>query len=636
VLGIAFASVRHRIVTFATAFIALVLGSGAITMTASALVATSSTRGHPQVDGGSPLLAAQNMAGQSTGLMVCIVVFIVIATFALMIDLRQRELALFSLLGTSAGQLWRLILGEVVIVAVTASVVGCVLGSACKGILRHWMVVHALAPNWFHVGFSIVAVVVAFVVTVTAAIIGAAVVAIRATRVRPLDALREADIDTRTISPSRLVFGLLLLLGAVVAAHGIATTEPRDAVNPRKYADVPVLLVGGFVMLTPLLLAPISMLMSRLGTYRDNVSLVQAGIAYARRRTAASAVPIAVSVGLVGALMAVGAGSTHAIVERAKVETGATYVIVPRHSLSASRLPSMPGAIVTPVTKASINIATMRGMYLDTLNGQAVPDGALGRSLQPTLLSGSLRSRSGNWLVVDQRTANSDDLVVGQLLRVTLPNRRIVDLRVSAIIASGLTSDDTYLPNAYLAGASVSVAYVRSTTGSGISDATLSELRASLPPNSAVVERATKYFDEEASRLAQQTRTAATLILGIPLLYCLIAVANTLVLAIAHRKREFAAYSLIGMTRSQLIRLVMLESVLAVGLGVIPAFLATAGTIAAQHYTLLRLVPSAPVQVPWSDVCATLGACLLFAACTSVLTSTRILRMSAVKLVSAS
>jgi len=636
VLGIAFATVRHRIASFATAFLALVLGSGAITMTASALVATSSTHGHRQIAGGSPLLSAQNMAGQSTGLLVCIVVLIVIATFALMIDLRQRELALFSLLGTSAGQLWRLILGEVVIVASIASVAGCVIGSACSGILRHWMVVHSVAPGWFHIGFSLVAVLIAFVVTVTAALIGAAVVAIRATRVRPLDALREADIDSRTISISRLLLGLLLLLGAVAAAHGIATTEPRDAVNPRKYADVPVLLVGGFVMLTPLLLAPISILMNRLAIHRDDASPVRAGITYARRRTAASAVPIAVSVGLVGALLAVGAASTHAIVERSKVETGATYVIVPRHSLLATRLHSVPGATVTPVIDAPITIANRQGSYLDKLNGQAVPDGSLGHSLLPTLIAGSLRARIGNWLVVDQRTANSDGLAVGQLLRVTLPDHGIVDLRVSGVIASGLTRDDTYLPNAYLAASSVSIAYVRSTTGARISKATLREIRAGLPVRSAVIEPATAYFDAEASKLAQQSRTAATLILGIPLLYCLIAVANTLVLAIAYRKREFGAYSLVGMTRNQLVGLVTTESVFAVALGVIPAFLATAGTIMAQRYALLHLVRSAPIQVPWSAVCATIGACLLFAACTALVTSTRILRTSAVKLVSAS
>ena len=103
-----------------------------------------------------------------------------------------------------------------------------------------------------------VALVVAYTLGVAAALIGAATVVWRASRVRPVEALREAAATRRAMTPLRWVLGLGLLAAAVVTGYAIARSDPEYVTNPRKYAMVPLLYVGGCALLAPVLLRPVA------------------------------------------------------------------------------------------------------------------------------------------------------------------------------------------------------------------------------------------------------------------------------------------------------------------------------------------------------------------------------------------
>jgi putative ABC transport system permease protein len=622
---LASASLRHRRGAFAAAFAAVSIGALAVTATASALIAALSPGGHPLVDGGSPLLQAQNMAGQSTALVACTVAVVVAATFAVMIEQRRRELALLSLIGALPRQIRRLVITEAVLLAVAAAVAGCVLGTVAAGQLGRWMDAHHVAPAWFRVGFSPPAVLIAFTLTVAMAALGAVAVAVRASLVRPVEAVRESAVTRAGMTWIRWLLGLGLLAGAAATAHVVAHTDPQYAANPRKYLSVPALYTAGFALLVPLLSRPAAGVFARSARVARRPGLLAARLRRAGRSVTAAAFPVALAIGLAGTLLLTGSAANAARIARLAEESGASFVVVPGQRAPLPAMNGVPGASIAMVTSVPVTIATVDGEQLDHLTGQAVNNEALGRTLTPTVLAGALPGpAAGNdWIVIDQRTAQSDGITLGQRLLVTAPERPALTLTVRAIIAPGLTSDDTYVPSLVAAGDAPQIGYVRLAPG-GSAAAVRARLAASYAADGARIQPAPAYFAALQAQLNRKNSTAAPVIIGISVLYCLIAVANTLVMTTLGRRRELAVLGLAGLTRGQAIRSAAAEAVLAVVLGAIPAGLAMAATAGSQRTALLQLTSAMTVPVPWPDIIGVTAVCLLVAAGTSAAAAARL------------
>lgn len=431
----------------------------------------------------------------------------------------------------------------------------------------------------------------------------------------------------------RWLLGLGLLAAAVTAAWVIAATSARYAVNPRKYESVPVLFTGGFALLVPLLAWPAAGALSAASRLTRSPGLTAARLRRASRSATAAAFPIALAIGLAGSLLLSAATAAAARITRLQDETGAAFVVQPGPRGPLPVISAVPGAVIGTVTPVRVSIATVGGEQLDHLNGQAVSAATLGRSLTPTALAGSLGHLGAGWIVIDQQTAQSDGIRLGQRLLVSPPDRAPVTLTVRAIIASGLSSDDTYLPNSVATGAQPQAAYVRLAAG-GRPGRVRTELADVYAASGARIESATAYFAAQQAQLAGRNSTAAPVIVGIAVLYCLIAVANTLVMTTLGRHKEVAALSLAGLTRRQVIGSAAAEAVLATLLGAVPAGLAMLATLVGQRAALLRLVSAAPVRVPWPDIGGVALACLLAAVATSVLAAVRLTATPAIELAS--
>lgn len=145
--------------------------------------------------------------------------FVIANTFSILAAQRARELALLRALGAGTGAVARGVRLEAALVGAVASVVGAAVGV---------LVLHALASLSRSVDFDlplsggavtppwtwIVGGGAAFVVTVLAS--GAAVR--RATRVRPIAALRDVDTADEPVSRRRLALGLVSLAAAAASA----------------------------------------------------------------------------------------------------------------------------------------------------------------------------------------------------------------------------------------------------------------------------------------------------------------------------------------------------------------------------------------------------------------------------------
>lgn len=603
------------------------VGNGPMVLSGSAL-----QQADPDPTGGSDeLLNAQAMAATTGAIAVCVAMFIVFATFAFVVEQRSREMALLRLIGATPRQIRQMVRAESLLIGLAGTVTGCALGCIGARWLSQWMISNGIAPSWFHISVNPVPLLIAAALGIAAAVLGAAAVALRASRVRPVDALREATADSKRLSMLRVALGVALFAAAIIAGYYIATDSPQYAVNPRKYAIVPLLFVGGFALLAPLLQRPIAWLGTRPFTgVAAGPLIVRQNTLNARRRTAAMVTPVAVAVGLVVAMMCMEGAASYAKAEQGRQSTHAQYVVAPAVGSTLSpaataAIRSLPGVTTTTVADERIYIGA-DGQVLDTLNGQAVPPAALGTALTPRVLQGSLRNLDRNFIVVDERTAQEDGLSLGEQLTVWLPDGSHTTLRIAAIIQTGLGGDDTYLSaDIPVAGTEPSLAWL--TLRPGTSPATLATALRNQPVQIA---SEAAYFDHAQARLQAQTRTAALVILGISVGYSLIAVANTLIIAAAGRRREFALLSMAGATRPQILRIVAAESLLAVAVGTLIAAASGLGVNAVQRLSLRQLIIHPPVVVPWADTWRAVSLCAAVAVAAAVLSAWSIMQSSTI------
>ncbi|MEU9077945.1 FtsX-like permease family protein [Kitasatospora sp. NPDC048538] len=577
----------------------------------------------PDPSGGADqLLNAQAMAATTSGIAVSVAVFIVIATFAFSIEQRGRELALLRLTGATPCQVAGLVLAEAGLVGTAGSLLGSLLGVAGAGVLRGWMVHHGVAPGWFDVGADPLALLLAALLGVAAALSGAAAVAVRAARVRPVAALRDSAANSRAMTPLRWVLALGLFAGAVATGWTITATSPEYAVNARKYGAVPLLFVGGLALLAPVLLRPVARLatwpLARLGA---GPLIVRQNTLNAGRRTAATVTPVVVAVGLVAAMMSMQGAGDGARADLARSQTRAAAVVLPLDGglLDRPTAAALANLRATTVTPTRLEISGADGTVLDSLSGKAVRPDALGSVLKPTVVAGSLTGLGDDFLVVDEHTARSDDLSPGQTVTCWLPDGSRTALRIAAVVRTGLNGDDTYLSAAHTAGALPALAWLDTPADAATARTALDGLDAAVGP-------ADLYFDRSAAKQRAQSRNASVVVLGISVGYSLLSVANTLVMAAAGRRRELAALNLAGATRAQTLRLIAAESLLAVLVGTLLAAVAGAAVAATQATALHRLVGGFAATVPWAPLAQVVVLCAAVAVTAAVLAAWRVTR----------
>ncbi|WP_217546677.1 FtsX-like permease family protein [Streptomyces sp. GbtcB6] len=585
------------------------------------------TRTDPDDTGGSAELAnAQAMAGSTTGLAVCVAVFVVVATFAFATEQRRRELALLRLVGAAPRQVRRMVLGEALLIGLAAAVTGCLLAPFGTVPLRSWMLGHDVAPSWFTIPFDVVPLLISFVIGVAAALAGSAATLLRVSLIRPVEVLRESAVERRGMTPIRWLLGIGMLAGAVVAGIEIARTTPYLAATVRKYEAVPVLYVGAVTLLSPILLRPVTRLL--IGPLHRSAKagplLVRENILTSRRRTAATVAPIVVAVGLVGTLLTMQKSGDAAVLARQRQEVHAAAVVVPGgdpgiDARTLARLRAVPGIRVTPVSAMNVRIGTALGEQIDSLSTNAVPTKAMGDTVRPPVLSGSLASLPENFLVIDQHAAESDDLSVGQHVVALLPTGRRVPTVIAAVVARGLHGDDTYISSSPADGLVTSQVYVDSAAGTGreLDAQQRVAVNRALAGSGAHVTTYDAYLGAQSSHAARQTDNAAVVILGIALTYALIAVANTLIMAMAGRRREFALLGLVGTARGQIVKVTAAESAVAVVVGTLLAAVATVLAAVTQHASLSKLVTGAPTVIPWAQIWGTVALCALVALATA-------------------
>jgi len=521
-----------------------------------------------------------DFAGAVIPLLITTALFTLAATTALSVDLRRRRFALLRAVGATRGQVHRAVLAEQALLAVAGGVVGYLPGIMLGGLAVDALAAHGIFPGGSSAASSPWFAVLACVINLPVCLLTALFAARRAARTSPARAVRETNAERTRTHPVRLLLGLAAAAGAVVLGVLALHQNGPDA-------EVQMLLmVGGASMAAVALLGPVlvswaAAVARPLAGTGPAARLALATIRRLPRRTGSAVIPIAMAVGLTGALAFFNTSIAHAAARQSTQSVTASYVLgggaLGSSALDeASRLPGVRAAVgVTP-----LNIG-VTDPDLDFLGGEAVTAGRgqLSQVLDLGVTSGSLARLTPGQVAISTTEAGTGAMHVGvgATITVYLPDGTPYRATVSAIYQRSLALGDLLIPATVASGHTGAPAGYGQILVSGGSQRELAALAAA-HPGARLASRAV--YNAQVAQATGQDSFGDNIILGVIAALAAITMVNTLAVSTIERRRQIRLLSRIGATTSQLAALFRWQALFVAVIGITAGAAVCAGTLA--------------------------------------------------------
>jgi putative ABC transport system permease protein len=543
--------------------------------------------------------------------------FVIANTFTILVAQRTRELALLRSLGASRRQVFTSVLGEALLVGVVSTAVGIVVGLQVATLINRLIGEVGGSLPIDHLVIQSGTTILSFAVGVGATLVAALWPAIRATRVAPIAAFREQEVDRSAGSRWRLVVGL----GGVVLGAYLASDAWRSRGDPRSISMVGiggVVLIAGLVSGGPFvvgrIIATCRGLLDRIRGVRGRMAVDNA--ARSPRRTSATAATVMISVALVVFIMAFAASARDSITSDARrgfagdfIVSGGGGLTLPNGMISNP----IPASVVEAV-RAVPGVAQAAAMGYD--RGEiTLPDGSstveavssidvagIGPILVPDMDEGDAADLQDDGILIDRVVARRYHLEVGDQVRYSTGGERSRVLEVSGI------SDDPNVLGYFTVSRATYNAITdqpRDVQVGGLIEpgADPEQVLAGVREALAATPRVWAFTrDEFVADLQSQVGGFVTVIYGLLLLSIVISVlgiSNTLSLTIHERTRELGLLRSLGMDRAGIRTMVRWEAVLigvlgsgiglVVGAGVSTALVASLRDFGLVVYSLPRV-----------------------------------------------
>ncbi|GAA2958793.1 FtsX-like permease family protein [Streptomyces enissocaesilis] len=593
-------------------------------------------RADPDPDRDAEALVSVNaLLGTAAAITGFVSVFVVASTFSFAVAQRRREFGLLRTAGATPHQVRRMVYAEAVVIGVLASAAGCWLGAAGAPRLAAWMVDVRIAPHWFAIGDQTWPLHTAFWTGLVVAMAGVLVSSYRAGKVGPTEALRESAVDSRAMPLSRWLTGGAVLLTGVGLLVMALVSDPGDVLKRKTYITQPMLLIVGFALLAPVLVRPLTRLMTWLPARLPGATgvLARENAAAGVRRTAAVAAPVIITVALAASLMGTVATINEAKATEAGNQTAADFVVSPAgegRALSpefVERARHIPGAAVSASRSTGVTVLE-EGTALIRSEARAVDPADLAAVSSLPVVAGKITDLDDRSIIVNEEWLVS---TVGQQVGVWLGDGRKVSLRVAAVLGTGTGSNGVYLTPRNAAGAGVDRVDVKVEEGADRS-AVAAELRGAGRASGTEVLTKGEWVAEHYPRSSENTRLGLLMILGIALVYTGIALANTLVMATSDRVRDLAVLRLTGATTPQVLRLVAVEALVVVAVGAVIGGAVSVLNLLGVWGALGLLDVWSAVVVPWGTIGAVVAASAVLATVSAVVPASLALRTRPVEL----
>ncbi|MBW8485952.1 ABC transporter permease [Actinomadura parmotrematis] len=508
------------------------------------------------------------------GVAVMTALIVVGGLIALSVRERAREFALLRAIGATPWQVRRALLRETLLAGAPAALLGGLLALPIGAGMHAAMVRKHVLPDGFGLTLSAYPVLAAVAITLLAALLIALLACLRASRIRPVQALGEAAAEPAGLPRWRRIAGAVFLL-AGLGALGSSTVTSGAAASAAIGGLVTSLIVAT-ALLGPLLARLGNRVLGRAAAGVSPVAgrLAQHASSAAAARAGSVITPVALAVAFAGTQLFAQPTVVHATTQQSAAGNRADQIVVsagpglPRDVAAAvRRAPGVTAA--TPVKNTSVVMAVseLGESDLRTLTARGIGADAAA-TLDPDVTAGDLAGLRGTAVALSADVAGGHP--VGSTAPLWLGDGTRVDARVVAVYERGLGFGDVLLPH------DLATAHATTSLDDQVLVRGRADLRAALAPyaGARAVDRAA--FD---ARLSQDVRlqgfvnyVVVVAIAG----FIVIGLVTTLALATAARRRELTLLRLVGATRRQVLRMLRLEAVIVLGTGI-----ATGGLIAA-------------------------------------------------------
>ncbi|MBM2617765.1 ABC transporter permease [Actinoplanes sp. LDG1-06] len=543
--------------------------------------------------------------------------FVIASTLALSVHQRRREIGLLRAIGATPRQVRITVLREAALTGLAAGAAGTALGL----ILAPWtggvLVDAGFEPESFRARVHFWPVVAGVLIGPLVAVAGGLLAARRAARVRPLDALRQAEVEMRPMTRGRWAAGLAFAVMGVGAT--VATVVTDDLADLGTYALLGAMaLVVAATLLAPAVVPLITRTVLRpvggaLGT------IVRESALTGSRRTASTAAPVLLTVAFAVFIAGNVQTAENAYADRRAHAAQAGTVLVPDRTPGLTDA-AAPTATLSTVAYLGDTVATAAGVSqeLSGLGRHGASDRPAGADGQPVEADGlpvEARGRDGSGtareVVLSESRAAKTGRGVGDTVVVTFADGEPQQLRVADVVP------DREIPAEVVVGRDVVRLHDPSALAPAlpVADGTV----ATATTGARVVDVAT-YARESGSDEDRLVWIFTLLLIGVSVGYGALAVANTLFMASARRANDYRLLRLAGATPRQVLVTVAGESALVVTIGsVLGCAAALLGLWGSTVGLREQTGTSVAVNVPWMIAAAAVGTCLLLALVGSVI-----------------
>jgi putative ABC transport system permease protein len=548
----------------------------------NAVALTGDDRGQAEVagaiNGGDNLVA---LAGVFGGLAIAIAIFVVGATLGLSIQLRQRELALLRAIAATPNQVRRMIMAEVIAVAVLATGLAYFPGQAAGRWLTGQMGANGvISPAiQFHQGW--IPTISAVGIGLLTAVLAGFIAANRAARAKPTDALAEASVQQHWLGWLRLTAAIACLGGgtalAIVTATVMAGPVAASTAGPSAilWACALALLGPGICRLcTAAFRWPLRSFTGVAGY----LAILNAKAT--KVRLAGAVVPIMLATGMAIGMVylqttsVADAESAYASSLRADAVVASSTGGLPVNFVDTVR--RTPGVAAASAFASTTGYLTDKTVDDPSSKHHQTPDvndypvqgitaNAATQTTAITVVRGNLADLTGDTIALPTGIADDQNVQLGQTMAIRLGDGALVNPRIVALL-SGQRGYDTILMPADLVIPHLTsglLPQILVTATPGTSPAQLTANLAALAANEPglVVENRSALAAQFADH-QQTSEWINYLLVAMIVGYAVIALVNTLVMTTNRRRGEFALHRLVGSTNRQILRMVGVEGLL--------------------------------------------------------------------------